>query len=165
MALNTMKDLLAEQLRDLLFAEKKLVTALPKMAKASSSPQLRSAFLEHGKQTERHVSRLEQCFEHLDLTPRGKHCPAIVGLLEEGTEMMAEEGDENVIDAGLIASARRVEHYEIAAYSVVCAIADRVGPKKVADLLAQTLEEERGADDKLSGLAEIEMQMAPVARA
>jgi ferritin-like metal-binding protein YciE len=154
MKLNTLRDLYVEQLRDLYNAEKQLTKALPKMAKASTSPQLKKAFETHLKETEGHIKRLEQVFGLLDLTARGKTCKAMQGLVEEGSEMIEEEADPEVMDAGLIAAAQRVEHYEIAAYGTVRTYAQLLGEKQAVQLHQQTLDEEKHADELLTQIAE-----------
>jgi ferritin-like metal-binding protein YciE len=150
MALNTLQALLTEQLRDIYYAEKHLVKALPKMARAAGTAELKAAFTEHATQTEGHVARLEQAFEILGLPARGKKCPAIEGLIQEAAEMMAEKGAPEVVDAGLIASAQRVEHYEMAAYGSAKMIALALGHPDVAALLDTTLHEEHAANKSLN---------------
>ncbi len=154
MKLNTLRDLYVEQLRDMYDAEKQLTKALPKMAKASTSPKLKEAFETHLRETEGHVKRLEQVFTALDMAPRGKKCKAMQGLIEEGSEMMEENGEPEVIDAGLIAAAQRVEHYEMAGYGTVRTYAQTLGEKQAATLLQQTLDEEKHADELLTQIAE-----------
>src|SRR5438270_8171187 len=127
MKLDSLKKLYLEELRDLYSAETQLVKALPKMAKGASSDELRQAFESHLKQTKEHVERLDEIFAQLDEKPTGKTCKAMKGLIEEGSEMLEQEGDESVIDAGLIAAAQRVEHYEIAAYGTVRTFANLLG--------------------------------------
>lgn len=150
MSLDNIEALLVEQLRDIYYAEKQLVAALPKMAKAANSQELKDAFTEHATQTEEHVSRLEQAFEALGVPAKAKKCPAIEGLIEEAGEMMKEEGAPAVLDAGLIASAQRVEHYEIAAYGAARAFAEALGHEEVVTLLETTLDEESAADELLT---------------
>ena len=150
----TLEDLYTDLLKDLYSAEKQLVKALPKMAKNAQSPDLQKAFQEHLRQTEGQVERIERIFSDMEGSPRGKKCVGMEGLIEEGSEMIEEEGDEEVIDAGLISAAQRVEHYEIAAYGSVMAWAKALGHKDIAALLDETLEEEKAADKKLSALAE-----------
>src|ERR1041385_4358037 len=154
MKLNTLRDLYIEQLRDLYDAEKQLTKALPKMAKASTSPKLKEAFETHLRQTEGHVKRLEQVFAGLDMAPRGKKCKAMQGLVEEGSEMMDENAEPEVMDAGLIAAAQRVEHYEMAGYGTVRTYAQTLGEKQAVTLLQQTLDEEKHADELLTQIAE-----------
>jgi len=153
MPLNTLHDLLVHELRDLLSAEKQLVKALPKMAKAASSDELRSAITGHLEQTRVHVTRLEQSFESLGLSARGAKCDAMAGLLEEASGLLAEEAAPEVLDAAIIGSAQRVEHYEMAAYGCARAYAERLGETDVAALLATTLEEESDANDLLNQIA------------
>ena len=154
MELQSLQDLFVEQLKDIYSAENQLIKALPKMAKAASDPNLQSAFTEHLEQTKGHAQRLEQIFEKLGASPRGKKCKAMEGLIEEGKETMEEEGEPTVLDAGLIAAAQRVEHYEIAAYGTVRSYAKTLGDDEAAELLQQTLDEEGETDKKLTGLAE-----------
>lgn len=145
-----------EELKDLYSAETQLTKALPKMAKGANSPQLRQAFESHLKETEVHVQRLEQIFEGLDGSPRGKKCKGMEGLIEEGAELLKEKSDfdPDTLDAGLIGAAQRVEHYEIAAYGTARTFAEQLGEEKAASLLQQTLDEEYAADKKLTALAE-----------
>src|SRR5262249_1822774 len=147
-------DLFVDQLKDLYNAENQLVKALPKMAKAASSPELRSAFEEHLEVTKGHVERLEQVFESLDLPPKGQKCKAMKGLIEEGKELIDEEPEADVLDAGLICAAQKVEHYEMAGYGCVRTWARQLGHAEAADLLQQTLDEEGEADKKLTQIAE-----------
>jgi ferritin-like metal-binding protein YciE len=160
MALATMHDLMIAELKDLYSAETQLVKALPKMAKGVSAPSLRTAFEEHLVQTQEHVSRLEQICDMLGASPKGKKCKGMEGLLAEGTEMLEEEGDAQVKDAGIIAAAQRVEHYEIAAYGSTLAFATLMGHSEIADLLELTLNEEKAADQLLSSIAEDEVNVA-----
>jgi ferritin-like metal-binding protein YciE len=148
-----LRDLYIDELRDIYSAETQLVKALPKMAKAATSDVLRSGFEEHLEQTRGHVSRLEQIFEDLDEKPSGKKCAGMEGLVKEGGEMIKNEFEEDVKDAGLIGAAQRVEHYEIAAYGTVRAFAELLGDRNAVDLLSQTLEEEKETDKKLTQLA------------
>ena len=154
MKLDSLKKLYVEELRDLYSAETQLVKALPKMAKGASSDELKEAFESHLEQTKEHVERLDEIFDRLDEKPTGKTCKAMKGLIEEGSEMLAQEGDESVIDAGLIGAAQRVEHYEIAAYGTVRTFADLLGEDEAVELLQQTLDEEGDTDKELSQLAE-----------
>jgi len=154
MKLESLRDLYIEELRDLYSAENQLVKALPKMAKAASSPELQAAFTEHLEQTKGHVERLETIFKSLDASPKGKTCKAMEGLVEEGDEMRKEKGEAAVIDAGLIAAAQRVEHYEIAGYGTVRTYARLLKETQAANLLQQTLDEEGETDKKLTELAE-----------
>jgi ferritin-like metal-binding protein YciE len=154
MPLNTLEDLYKEELKDLYHAEKQIVKALPKMAKKASAPELRSAFEEHLQVTQGHVQRLEQIFEELGMAARGKPCRGMEGLIEEGKELMQEDAEPEVMDAGLISAAQRVEHYEMAAYGSVRTYAETLGYEEAANLLQQTLDEEGEADKKLTQLAE-----------
>ena len=153
MALATMQDLFIEQLKDLYSAEKQLVQALPKMAKAATTPELAQAITDHLSQTQNHVTRLEQCFEHLNASTRGKRCKGMEGLIEEGKETIEEDGEGVVKDAGLIAAAQRVEHYEISGYGTARTMASLLGLDDVADLLTETLGEEEDADKLLTQIA------------
>lgn len=154
MALNNLKDLYVEQLRDLYSAENQILDALPKMAKKASHDELRTAFEEHRTVTERQVERLDRIFEDLGEKPKGHHCRGMEGLIKEGEELMSERADSDVLDAGLIAAAQRVEHYEMAGYGTVRTYADMLGHKEHARLLQQTLDEEGETDKRLTGLAE-----------
>jgi ferritin-like metal-binding protein YciE len=154
MKLDSLKKLYLEELRDLYSAETQLVKALPKMAKGASSAELKQGFESHLEQTKEHVERLDEIFAQLDEKPTGKTCKAMKGLIEEGSEMLAQEGDESVIDAGLIGAAQRVEHYEIAAYGTVRTFANSLGEDEAVELLQQTLDEEGETDKELSALAE-----------
>lgn len=151
---NELKELYIEELRDIYSAEQQLVKALPKMAKACHSDELRSGFEEHLEQTRGHVKRLEQIFSALDEKPTGKKCKGMEGLIAEGQEMMDEDLGDDASDAGLISAAQRVEHYEIAAYGTVRTYANILGEQKAASLLEETLEEEKETDQKLTQLAE-----------
>lgn len=153
MSLDTLNALLIEQLQDIYYAEKQLVKALPKMAKAANTPELEAAFTDHLEQTKEHVTRLERAFEALGVAAKAKKCPAIEGLIEEGAEMIEEEGEASVLDAGLIASAQRVEHYEIAAYGNARAFAEALGNQDVVAILDETLGEEHAADELLGSIA------------
>jgi ferritin-like metal-binding protein YciE len=154
MRLETLRDLYVEQLHDLYSAETQLVEALPKMAKAASNSQLQTAFKEHLKQTEGHVTRLEQIFQALGVKAKDQKCKGMQGLITEGEEMIKMKGDKGAIDAGLIAAAQRVEHYEIAGYGCVRTYAQMLGEQTGMRLLQQTLDEEGAADKKLTQLAE-----------
>jgi ferritin-like metal-binding protein YciE len=150
----TLHDAFIDELRDTYDAEKQLTKALPKMAKAASSPQLRQAFESHLEETRGQIERLEQVFEMLEEKARGKHCDGIAGIIEEGKSVMGEDFDETTMDACLIASGQRAEHYEMAAYGTLVAWAEAMGHTDAARLLQQTLDEEKATDKKLSGLAE-----------
>jgi len=151
---NQLKELYVDELRDIYNAENQLVKALPKMAKAATSEELRSGFEEHWEQTKGHVQRLEQIFRALGEKPSGKKCKGIEGLIGEGKEMMEEDLDGEALDAGLISAAQRVEHYEIAAYGCVRTYGNILGEKEAVSLLEETLEEEKETDQKLTELAE-----------
>ena len=157
--MDTLEDLYEELLKDLYSAEKQLVKALPKMAKNADSPDLQKAFEEHLDQTEKHVERIERIFSNLGGSPRGKKCVGMEGLIEEGNELLKEEVEPDVLDAGLIAAAQKVEHYEIASYGTARAWAEKMGHDDAARLLQQTLEEEAMANDKLTELAESYINM------
>jgi ferritin-like metal-binding protein YciE len=154
MKLDTLKKLYVEELRDLYNAENQLLKALPKMAKGSSSDELKKAFEDHLEQTEGHVERLEKIFKALGENPKGKTCKAMKGLVEEGSEILEEDGDDSVLDAGIIAAAQKVEHYEIASYGTVRTFAELLGEEDAVDLLQQTLDEEGEADKLLNELAQ-----------
>lgn len=151
---DSLRELYIDELRDLYNAETQLVKALPKMAKAASSDQLREAFEEHLRQTSEHVSRLEQIFEQLDEKPSGKKCLGMEGLVKEGTETMQEDYAEAVMDVAIIGAAQRVEHYEMAGYGTARALAELLGENEHVSLLEQTLEEEKQADKKLTELSQ-----------
>lgn len=157
MSMDTLSDLLEDELKDLYSAENQLIKALPKMAKKAASPKLKAAFTAHLKETEGHVSRLTKISEKLDIKLTGKKCAAMEGLVEEGSEVISEKGEPAVIDAALIGAAQRVEHYEIAAYGTARAMAETLGHTEVASLLQQTLDEEGEADKKLTAIAEGEV--------
>jgi ferritin-like metal-binding protein YciE len=153
MAVKTMDDLFLHTLKDIYYAEKQIVKALPKMAKKASSEQLKQAFEQHREETQGHVERLEDVFELLDKRARGVTCPAIDGIIEEGKELMDEVEDKEVLDAGLLAGAQAVEHYEISRYGTLIAWAKQLGKQDVVKLLPQTLDEEKKTDQLLSKLA------------
>jgi ferritin-like metal-binding protein YciE len=154
MAQKSLRGLYIDELKDLYNAETQLTKALPKMAKASSNTELRQAFEEHLRQTSEHVSRLEQIFEMLEDKPTGKKCLGMEGLVKEGAEVMKEDYEGAVMDAGIIGAAQRVEHYEIAAYGAAREFAQLLGQDEHVSLLEQTLEEEKQTDQKLTELAE-----------
>ena len=154
MQLNTLKDLFVDQIKDLKDAENQLTKALPKMAKAASSPQLKSAFEQHLEQTQMHLQRVEQILEEVTGNTRGKKCRAMEGLIEEGSELMKEKADPEVMDAGLIAAAQKVEHYEIASYGTARTYAQLLGENRIAQSLQQILDQEGQADKKLTQIAE-----------
>jgi ferritin-like metal-binding protein YciE len=154
MKLDSLKKLFVEELRDLYSAEQQLTKALPKMAEAASSPELKDGFLHHLEQTKGHVSRLEQIFQKLGESPKGKTCKAMEGLVAEGEDMIKENAEPAVRDAGLIAAAQRVEHYEFAGYGTVRTYARLLKEEECVRLLQQTLDEEGETDKKLTHLAE-----------
>jgi ferritin-like metal-binding protein YciE len=154
MKLDTLQKLYTNELRDLYNAEHQLLKALPKMAKAASSEELKDAFEKHLEQTKSHVERLEQVFKELDEKPKGKTCRAMKGLIEEGSEILQEDGEESILDAGIIVAAQKVEHYEIAGYGSVRTFAHLLGQNKAAELLQTTLDEESETNELLNRLAE-----------
>ncbi len=154
MKMETLLDVYIEELRDLYDAENQLLKALPKMAKAATSAELKSAFDDHLDQTQTHVSRLEQVFEKLGEKPKGKKCEAMKGLLEEARQWMEEDIEDDALDVGLIVAAQKVEHYEIAGYGSVRTFAESLGRDEESELLQETLDEEKEADDRLTELAE-----------
>jgi ferritin-like metal-binding protein YciE len=151
---NSFQDLFVNQLEDLYDAEQRLTQALPKMADAANSTQLKQAFREHLTETQRHVSRLETIFRQIGTDPKRETCQAMKGLISEGEEIVDATGDSSIKDAALIAAAQRVEHYEISGYGTARSFALRLGRHEAADLLQQTLEEEKAADQKLNQIAE-----------
>jgi ferritin-like metal-binding protein YciE len=151
---NTVKGLFEEEIRDLYDAEKQLVKALPKMAKSAGSEELREGFEEHLEATKGHVSRLEEVFESIGVKPRGKTCDAMKGLVAEGQEAIDSDAESDLHDIQLIGAARRVEHYEIAAYQTAIKLADAMGNQHAAELLRETLSEEEETDQKLDGLCD-----------
>ncbi len=157
-----LRDVYVEQLKDLYNAEQQLVKALPKMAKAATSPELAQGFEEHLEQTKGHVNRLEEIFEKLDEKPSGKKCKAMEGLIKEGSETIEEDASDAAKDALLIAAAQRVEHYEMAGYGSVSAYAKLLGEKAVLKLLQATLAEEKATDEALSELAESTINLQAV---
>ena len=163
--MDTLEKLFEETLRDIYYAEKQILKNLPKMAKKAGSTNLAAAFEEHIDQTEGQVERLEQIFEMLGKAPRGKRCPAIDGLAEEASEIMQEAKDDTVRDAGMLAAAQAVEHYEISRYGTLAAWADKLGMKEAASLLRATLDEEKLTDQKLSELALSEINVEAEAAA
>ena len=160
MELQTLKDLYIHELKDLFSAEQQLVRALPKMAKAASNQELAAGFQEHLEQTKGHAQRLEQILSSHKQSTRGPKCKGMEGIVAEGAEMIEEEADNEVKDAGLIAAAQRVEHYEMAGYGTARTYAELLGDKEGAKLLGLTLEEERQTDQKLSKLAKSAVNVA-----
>ncbi len=154
MSVESIEDLFLDELKDLYSAEKQITKALPKMVKASSTPELSSAFQNHLEETKGHVQRLEQIFETLGKRGTGKTCEGMKGVLEEGSEMITEISKGPVRDAGLISAAQRVEHYEMAAYGTVRSLAELLGKPDMVKLLEQTLSEEKAADQKLTDISE-----------
>lgn len=154
MPTKTLDDLFHDTLKDIYYAERKIVRALPKMARAARSPELRAAFEKHEEETQTHVERLQQVFEILGKAARGKTCPAIDGIIEEGEETMQALADSPALDAGLISAAQAVEHYEMARYGTLHRWAQVMGRADVAKLLDQTLQEEGATDQTLTGIAD-----------
>ena len=154
MSMDSLKDLYIDELKDLYNAENQLLKALPKMARKASSPDLKTAFKEHLGQTEGQVNRLEKIFKALGEKPTGKTCKAMKGLVEEGKEIIEEDGEDAVLDAALIGAAQKVEHYEIAGYGTARTFASLLGEEDAMDLLQKTLDEEGATDKKLTQLAE-----------
>lgn len=154
MALETLHDLWVHELKDLYSAERQLVQALPKMAKAATSEELRTALENHLAETEEQAARIEQILESFDESPRGQKCAGMEGLIEEGKDFLKEEADDDVLDAGIIVNAQKVEHYEIATYGAVVEYARMMGHTDALQLLEQTLQEEKNADQLLNQLAE-----------
>ncbi len=160
MELETLKDLYVHELKDLYSAEKQLLKALPKMAKAATNEQLAAGFTQHLGETKEHVARLEQILKDLGQSTRGPKCKGMEGLVAEGQEMIEEEADEEVRDAGLISAAQRTEHYEIAGYGCARTYAELLGEKAAAKILQQTLDEEGATDKKLTQLAVTTINLA-----
>lgn len=157
--METLQDLFLETLKDIYYAEKAILKALPKMAKKATSEDLAAAFESHRAETEGQVARLEEIFGILEKPARGKKCPAIDGIIEEGQEIIKEAKDDTVRDAGMLAAAQAVEHYEISRYGTLKAWAEKLGLDDIAELLNETLEEEKATDEKLTGLAESEINV------
>ena len=161
--MNTLRDSLIDEIKDLYNAEKQLTKALPKLAKNATNPDLRDALESHLDETNEQISRLEQIFELLDEKPRGKHCAGMAGIIEEGNNMLEEDAEGAVLDACIIAAGQRAEHYEMAAYGTCVAWANALELEEVATLLQQTLDEEKAADEKLSAIAEAGINQAATA--
>ena len=157
--METFKELFEETLKDIYYAEKAILKALPKMAKKASSKKLQTAFTKHQKETEKQVDRLEQVFELLGKRASGKKCPAIDGIIEEGEEVMKEAKDDTIRDAAMLAAAQSVEHYEISRYGTLVAWAEKMEMSDAAKLLQATLDEEKATDEALTGLAESEINV------
>lgn len=151
--MNSLEDLFYHQLRDLYSAEKQLIDALPEISKKASNQQLKNALEKHIKETEHQKERLEKVFNKLGVSPEGETCKAMQGLIKEAQDFLKHDADSDVIDAGIIADAQRVEHYEIAGYGTVCTFAEQLGYSEVKDILAETLEEEKNTDSKLNQVA------------
>ncbi|MBP2148293.1 ferritin-like domain-containing protein [Xanthobacter autotrophicus DSM 597] len=149
----TLQDLFSETLKDIYYAEKQILKALPKMARSAQSEELKAAFLTHQEQTEGQIERLEQVFEMMGKAARGKHCPAIVGIVDEGKEIMEDFAGTEALDAGLLSAAQAVEHYEIARYGTLIAWAKQLGLADAVPLLEATLKEEKETDQLLTRLA------------
>ncbi len=161
MKIQNFEDLFQDMLQDIYYVEKKLVKTLPGMAKKASTPDLRTAIEDHLEETEGHVERLEQVFELLGLPPKAKKCEAIEGIINEAEEVTSEITDKQTLDAAIIASAQAVEHYEIARYGTLCAWAGQLGKSDIVDLFEKTLQEEKAADEKLTEIAEEEVNPQP----
>ena len=159
--LSTIKDLLEGEIKDLYSAEKQLTKAIPKMAKGSNNEELASAFTAHLKETEGQISRLEEVAKLLDTTPTGKKCKGMEGVIEEGAEALEEDGNENVLDLGIIGAGSRVEHYEMAGYTTAINLAKQLGDAKVVSLLSASLGEEKAADEKLRNIGQQLLKQAP----
>jgi ferritin-like metal-binding protein YciE len=163
--LNSLRDLLFEELRDLYSAEMQLIDALPKMAEAATSRELKSAFKHHLEETRGQISRLENIFQQMGEKSSGETCEAMKGLIREGEVLVKAEGDPDVRDAGLIGAGQRVEHYEIAGYGTARSLARRLGENQVAETLQQTLNEEAEADKKLTSIAESQVNVSAASSA
>jgi ferritin-like metal-binding protein YciE len=163
MKVETLNDLMVEELKDVYHAEKQLVKALPKMAKSAESEELKAAFQQHLEETKGQVTRLEQVFEQLGAKAKAKPCAGMLGLIEEGTEMIAQDAEGPVYDLGLTGAALRVEHYEIAAYNALIGMAETLGQQEVVDLLQENLAEEEATKDKLMEMSKEMVAEAPTA--
>jgi ferritin-like metal-binding protein YciE len=159
--LSTIKDLLEDEIKDLYSAEKQLTKAIPKMAKGSNNEELASAFEAHFKETQNQVARLEKVAGILRTKPTGKKCAGMEGVIEEGSEALDEDGDENVLDLGLIGTGSRVEHYEMAGYMTAISLAEQLGEEEVVKLLNESLAEEQAAEKKLRTIAQTILKSAP----
>jgi ferritin-like metal-binding protein YciE len=159
--LSTIKDLLENEIKDLYSAEKQLTKAIPKMAKGSNNEELASAFEAHLKETENQVKRLEKVAQLLGTEPTGKKCKGMEGIIEEGSEALDEDGDEHVLDLGIIGAGSRVEHYEIAGYTTVISLATQLNENEAAGLLKESLKEEQAAENKLRTIAQTIIKSAP----
>lgn len=154
MKLENLKKLYVHQLKDLYSAENQIIDAMPRMVEAAEDDDLKQAFKDHLKETKTQVKRLEKIFSKLDFGPRGEHCKGAEGLIEEAKDLLKSDIEQPVLDAGLIAAAQRIEHYEMAGYGCARAFAEKLGYQDAADLLQETLDEEAAADEKLTRLAE-----------
>ena len=159
--LKSVKDLLEEEIKDLYSAEKQLTKAIPKMAKGSNNPELEAAFRSHLKETEGQVKRLEKVAQILETKPTGKKCMGMEGVIEEGAEALDEDGDENVLDLGIIGAGSRVEHYEMAGYMTAISLAEKLGEADIVQLLNESLEEEEAAEEKLRSISNQIIKSAP----
>jgi ferritin-like metal-binding protein YciE len=157
---NSLEDLFQHELKDLYDAEQRITEALPKMAEKAHNPELKKAFEQHLRQTEKHIERLESVFKNRGLEPERVKCDAMAGLIKEGSNIVSADGDADAIDAGLIGAAQKVEHYEIASYGTVCTFARQLGDDASAKLLGQTLDEEKETDQKLTDIAEASVNPA-----
>ncbi|GAA0726778.1 ferritin-like domain-containing protein [Sphingomonas japonica] len=158
--IETLDDLFVHTLQDIYYAENQITKALPKMIEKATAPELKGGFETHLRETEGQIARLERAFQMLDLSPKAVTCPAIDGIIKEANELAGDIADKSVLDAGLIASAQAVEHYEITRYGTLVAWAKQLGRGDVASLLAETLEEERATDEKLTTMAESRVNRA-----
>jgi ferritin-like metal-binding protein YciE len=159
---NSIRDLLEDEIKDLYSAEKQLTKAIPKMAKGSSEPTLQTAFRDHLEETQNQVSRLEEVARMLQMRPTGKKCEGMEGVIQEGAEALQEEGDDTVLDLGIIGAGSRVEHYEIAGYLTAISLAQRLGAKEAVALLKESLAEEEAAEQKLRKIAANLIKNAPI---
>jgi len=164
MQIDSLDDLYIDQLADIYDAEKRLVKVLPKMAQKASTPELRSAFEDHVQKTRHHVERLEEIFQELGRDATGKKCKAMMGLISEGKDILDKDIDPKIRDAGIVAAAQKVEHYEIAAYGTLRTLAETRGDRRAAQLLQETLDEEKEADQKLTQMAESSINMQAAGR-
>lgn len=162
--LNSLQDLFIDELKDVYHAENQITKALPKMAAAATSPELKAAFETHLQETQNQIKRLEQVFKTLNIAPQAKPCKAMQGIIAEGEEMMSEDAKPTVMDAALISSAQRVEHYEITGYGTLRTFAQELGNEEAARLLQETLDEERATDEKLTKLAETRVNSKAIAK-
>lgn len=153
MEMESLKDLMIDELKDLYSAENQILKALPKMIKKATSPDLKQGFEKHLKETQGHVERLEKIFQELEESPKGKKCKGMEGVIADGKELMEEDAEPDVMDAGLIGAAQHVEHYEMAGYGCVRTYAELLGLNNIAKLLQKTLDEEKATDEKLTELA------------